>query len=119
MKNWLSYAAAGLVLTLIAALAAAALVSADAHNAVWFAAGLAYVVQMAAFGAMQALRSNPQLFMVGWAAGIMLRFGVLGAVAFVLSRRPVLPRDVTLVSLVSFVVLLLFLEPLFLRRGRA
>ena len=50
---------------------------------------------------------------------VVLRFGAVGAVAFWLSRSPVLPRDVTLVSLVGFVVVLLFLEPLFLKQGRA
>lgn len=119
MKSWFSYAAAGLLLTLLAALVAAALVRPEARAAVWFAAGLSYVLQLAAFGAMVALRSNPQLFMVGWAAGIVLRFGAVGVVAFWLSRSAALPRDVTLISLVAFVVLLLFLEPVFLRRGRA
>ena len=119
MKSWLSYAGVGLVVTLLAAAAGAALVGPEGRLAVWFAASLSYVLQLAAFAAMVALRDHAQLFLLGWAAGMMLRFGAVGAVAFWLSRAPVLPRDVTLVSLVTFVVLLLFLEPVFLKRGRA
>lgn len=119
MKSWFSYAVAGLLLTLLAALVAAALVGADARAGVWFAAGLSYVLQLAAFGAMVALRANAQLFMIGWAAGIILRFGAVGVVAYWLTRTNALPREATLISFVTFVVLLLFLEPLFLRRERA
>lgn len=119
MTSWLSYAGVGLVVTLLAAAVATALVAPGARTAVWFAAALSYGLQLAAFAALLWLRRDPQLFLVGWAAGMVLRFGAVGAVAFWLSRAPVLPRDVTLVSLVGFVVLLLFLEPLFLKQGRA
>lgn len=119
MRRWFSYAAAGLLLTLVAALVAAALAGPEGRSGVWFAAGLAYVVQLAAFAALLALRDHVQLFMVGWGAGIMLRFGVIGAVAFWLARTDALPRQSTLLSLAIFVVLLLFLEPFFLRRDRA
>lgn len=119
MKGWLAYAGVGLVVTLLAAAVATALVDPGARSAVWFAAALSYLLQLVAFAAMLALRRDPQLFMIGWAAGMALRFGAVGAVAFWLSRSPVLPRDVTLISLVSFVVVLLFLEPLFLKQGRA
>jgi hypothetical protein len=109
----------GLVVTLLGAAIGTALVAPAAHGAVWFAAALSYGLQLAAFAAMLALRRDPQLFLIGWAAGMVLRFGALGAVAFWLSRTEALPRDVTLISLVTFVVLLLFLEPLFLKQGRA
>lgn len=119
MRSWLSYAGVGLVVTLLAAAVAATLVAPASRAAVWFAAGLSYALQLVAFGAMQALRHDPQRFLIGWGAGMFLRFGAVGAVAFALTRWPVLPRDVTLISLVSFVVLMLFLEPLFLKQGRA
>lgn len=119
MRSWLSYAGVGLAVTLIAAAVATSLVAPAARPAVWFGAGLSYALQLVAFGVMLALRRDAQLFMIGWAAGMVLRFGAVGAVAFWLSRSPVLPRDVTLVSLVGFVVVLLFLEPLFLKQGRA
>jgi len=120
VRRWLSYAAAGLLLTLAAALVTAALVRDEGRAGVWFAAGLAYLLQLAAFGVLLAVRDDPQHFLVGWAGGILLRFGALGAVAFWLGRRPVLPRAETLLSLVGFMMLLLLLEPVFLnaRRGR-
>jgi hypothetical protein len=74
------------------------------------------LVQLLAFGLLLMLRGQPQLFMAAWLSGMVLRFGVLGAGAFWLTREPVLPRGTALLSYVAFVFLLLLLEPLFLRR---
>lgn len=117
MRSWLSYAAAGMLLTLLAAVIAGWVSGPAGRSGVWFAAGLAYVMQLVAFGVLRAARDAPQLFMGAWAGGILLRFGAVGAVAFWLRRDPVLPLAATLVSLVVFVVLLLLLEPVFLRGG--
>ena len=106
-----------MLVTLVAAFVATAVVGAEGRAGVWFAAGLSYVLQLVAFGAMLAWRGHPQLFLLGWVAGIGLRFGAVGAVAFWLARTHVLPMDVTLICLVVFVVLLLFLEPVFLGRA--
>lgn len=118
MKRWLSYAGVGLLVTLLAAAVATALAGPGARPAIAFAAALSYVLQLVAFAAMLLFRRDAQLFMAGWIAGMMLRFGAVGAVAFWLSRSSALPRDVTLISLATFVVLLLFLEPLFLKPTR-
>ena len=118
MKAWLHYALAGLVLAGLGVLIASSLVAAADRQAVWFGAGVAYAIQLAAFGALQAVRGNAQLFMLGWAAGIGLRFLAVGVIAFWLNSTNVLPLRAALLSLVGFVVLLLFLEPLFLREGR-
>lgn len=117
MKAWLTYAAAGALVTLAGAGVGSLLAPNGAVGAVWFAAALAYVLQLVAFAALVAVRGRNELFLVGWLAGLVLRFGALGVVAFWLSRTPVFPRAAALVSLVSFVFLLLMLEPLFLRRG--
>jgi hypothetical protein len=93
------------------------LVPGGAVGAVWFAAGLAYALQLVAFGALVAVRGRNELFLIGWLAGLVLRFAALGVVAFWLSRTPVFPRAAALLSLVTFVFVLLLLEPLFLRRG--
>ena len=116
MRRWLSYAAAGLPLTLLAALVAAALTGDAARPGIWFAAGLAYLLQLAAFGVLVAVSEQPQAFLAGWAGGILLRFAAVGAVAFWLGRDPVLPQAATLLSLVAFMMLLLLLEPVFLHR---
>jgi len=118
MKAWTRYAVAGFVLAGLGALLAAWAAGPSDRQAIWFGAVVAFVIQLAAFGALQAVRGNAQLFMLGWAAGIGLRFLAVGVVAFWLSNTGVLPLRAALLSLVGFVVLLLFLEPLFLREGR-
>ena len=117
MKAWLAYAATGLVVTLAGVLVALLLVDAAAAPAVWFAAGLAYALQLASFAVLVAVRGRNELFLAGWAAGLVARFAAVGGVAFWLSRDEVFPREAALLSLVAFVFLLLLLEPLFLRRG--
>ena len=117
MKAWVSYAVAGLVVTLVGAGIALLLVEADARSGVWFAAGVAYALQLLSFALLVAVREKTKLFLAGWLGGLVLRFSVIGAVAFWLSRRSVLPLAPTLLSLVTFVFLLLLMEPLFLRRG--
>jgi hypothetical protein len=117
VKAWFAYAVAALVLTLTGAGVALLLVPGESVGAVWFAAAVAYVVQLIAFAALIAVRHRHELFLIGWLAGLMLRFGVLGLVAFWLSRSEAFPLAPALISLVVFVFALLLLEPLFLRRG--
>ncbi len=116
MKAWGAYALTALVLTVAAAALTAELVDAASAPAVWLGAALALLVQLAAFGALVALRDRGTLFLLGWLGGMLLRFGALGVVAVWLSRTDALPRAAALVSLVGFVFLLLLLEPVFLRR---
>jgi hypothetical protein len=117
VKAWLLYAGVSAGVTLSGALFATLLLQGAARSAVWFAAGLAWVLQLASFGALVAVRRRNELFLLGWLAGLVLRFGAVGAMAFWLSRSGVLPLAPALVSLVVFVFILLMLEPLFLRRG--
>ena len=101
---------------MVAALATAALTGEG--RAVWTAAGIAYVIQLIAFGLLVGLGGQPQLFMIAWVGGMMFRFGALGVCAAWLSKTNVLPLSTTLMSLVGFLFLLLLIEPLFLRYGR-
>lgn len=117
MKAWLAYAGAGLVVVAAGAGLATVLVSSSSVGAVWFAAVLAWVLQLIAFAGLIAVRERSELFLAGWLGGLVLRFGVVGLVAYWLSRSAVLPLAPTLVSLVAFVFVLLLMEPLFLRRG--
>jgi hypothetical protein len=119
MKEWWRYAVVGLVIVAVLAGAVCFIVQPGQRTAVMFGAGLAYVIQLVAFGALLRFHGDAQFFLLGWAAGIGLRFLTVGMVAFVVSRTEVLPLDATLLSLVGFIVLLLFIEPLFLRRGPA
>jgi hypothetical protein len=116
VKAWLAYAAAALVVTLAGVLIALLLVGPDATRAVWFAAALAYMLQLLSFALLVWVRQRNELFLLGWLAGLVLRFGAVGVVAFWLARTPVLPREPALISLVAFVFVLLLMEPLFLRR---
>jgi hypothetical protein len=117
LKAWLLYAAVAAAVTLLGAGLGTLLVTPGSVGAVWFSAGLAYLLQLAAFAALVLVRERHELFLLGWGVGLVLRFGAVGVVAVWLSRNPVLPARATLVSLVAFVFVLLLLEPLFLRRG--
>lgn len=100
----------------VAAGVATLLVPAAAAAAIRFSAALAYALQVVAFGLLVAVRERQHLFLLGWLAGLVLRFGAVGVVAYWLTHDPVYPRGAALLSLVGFVFLLLLLEPLFLRR---
>jgi hypothetical protein len=117
LKAWIAYAIAGLALTALGAGVGSILVSAEAVGAIWFSALLAYGLQLLAFAGLVLVRSRAHLFLAGWMLGMALRFGVVVVVAWWLSRSAALPREVALLSLVSFVFLLLLLEPVFLRWG--
>lgn len=117
MKAWLAYAGVGLVITLAGVLVALLIVDEASAGAVWFSAGLAFVLQLASFAALLAVRGRPELFLAGWAAGLVVRFAAVGGVAYWLARDEVFPREPALLSLVAFIFVLLLLEPLFLRRG--
>jgi hypothetical protein len=117
LKAWLTYAGVGLLVVAAGAGVGSLLVPASESRAVWFSAGLAWVLQLIAFGGLVAVRERNEWFLAGWLGGLVLRFGAVGLVAFWLSRSDVLPRAAALLSLVVFVFVLLLMEPLFLRRG--
>jgi hypothetical protein len=117
VRTWLAYAATSFVVTLLGAGIATLLVSEPARPAVWFAAVLAWLLQLAAFAALVAARGRDQLFMLAWLGGLAARFVAVGVVAYWLARDPVLSREAALLSLVAFVFVLLLMEPLYLRRG--
>jgi hypothetical protein len=114
-RAWTAYALTALGLMVALAGAGSLVVSDSAVPALWFSAGVAYVLQLIAFAGLVAGREQPNRFLAGWLLGMALRFGVVGGVAWWLSRSAALPREAALVSLVGFVFLLLLLEPVFLR----
>jgi hypothetical protein len=117
MNAWVAYAGAGLLLVAVAALVASLAVSGASETAVWFSAGLAWILQLLAFGGLVAVRHQPTLFTAGWLGGMMLRFMALAALAFYGSSTAAFPLKPLLVSFVAFLFLLLLLESFFLRRG--
>jgi hypothetical protein len=116
MGAWLRYAAVGLVVTTVCAAVTALALGRAATSAVVFAAVVAYVLQLIAFGALLALRDHATMFLAGWVGGMFLRAAGLILAGVWLSRTP-LPRATAMLSLVGFLFLLLMLEPLFLPRG--
>jgi len=117
VRAWLAYAGAGLVLVAAASAAAMLLLEADAALAVRTTALIAYVLQLVAFGVLLVVRGRNALFMAGWLGGMLLRFGGLAAVAWWVTRTSALPRAAALISLATFLFVLLLLEPFFLRRS--
>ena len=124
VRAWLAYAGVGMALVVVLTIVAAGLVAPALRPAILIGGAIAYVLQLAAFGLLLALRDKPQLFLAGWLGGMVLRFGALGAVLYWSSRTAVLywsSRTAVLaskplaLSLVGFVFLLLLLEPVFLR----
>ncbi len=114
MKAVLMYAAASAALLGAVGLTVVTLFAGAEPAAVWLAAGIAWVVQVAAFWILVAVGRGPG-FMIGWAGGMALRFAVVGAVAVWLTRTESFDPASALVSLVGFVFVLVLLEPLFLR----
>jgi hypothetical protein len=119
VRAWLQYALSGAVIVAVVAFAITRIVAMSDVGAVWFGAGLSYVLQLGAFAALLTFRRNAQLFLLGWAFGIGLRFLAVVVVAFWLTKRAVFPMEPALLSMVGFLMLLVLMEPLFLRRGTA
>jgi hypothetical protein len=74
-------------------------------------------VQLAAFAVLVRARAHANLFLAGWVAGMLLRFGALAALAWWVTRSGAVPAGATLLSLAGFLFVFLLLEPLFLRPG--
>lgn len=118
MRAWAAYAAVAAALVALLATGISLLVPREWTTALWLAAGVAYAVQLLAFGALVATRGTPTGFMVGWGGGMALRFASVAAVAFWVLRGDALPAAPALLGLVGFVFVLVLLEPLFLRLNR-
>ena len=115
IKAWLAYAAAGLLATSLVAVVVIAVSPAQNTRAVGTAAVIAYVLQLAAFAALLAVREKNHLFLAGWLGGMLLRFGAVGTILFWSTRSATMPVMPLVLSLVGFVFMLLLLEPVFLR----
>ena len=81
-------------------------------RAVWLSAGIAIVVQGAAFAIARVF--TRETFMAGLAAKFALRMGSLLLYALVLAPAFGLPLKPALVSLLAFLLVPMFLEPCFL-----
>lgn len=118
MTAWLTYAVGGAALLGLGAAGVSLLLSPASTGAVWMAAAVAWAVQLLAFAALVAARDRGTAFLVGWGAGMALRFAAVGAVAFWVLRGSAMPAAPALLSLVGFLFVLVVLEPLFLKLNR-
>jgi hypothetical protein len=114
VKAVLVYGGATGILVFVLAAVVVALVRSAEPAAIRLAAGVAWAVQLVAFGALVAGRRGPH-FLVTWLGGILLRFAVVAGVALWLTRSGAYDAPSALVGLVGFVFVLVLLEPLFLR----
>ena len=82
-------------------------------RAIWTAAAIAFVVQLAGFLVAQCFARAGNV-MAGWGIGILLRVIALGLVAFVAIPALALPSSAVLLALVIYFFLSTLVEPLFL-----
>jgi hypothetical protein len=115
MGAWARYAAVSLVVVVALALGVAALVPGTDAASVWLAAGVAYGVQLAAFAVLVAGRRKGTGFLVGWAGGMAIRGVALAAMAIWVTVSDTHHAESALLSLIGFAMVLVLIEPLFLR----
>ena len=115
MRAWLTYAGASAILLLLLVVVIGTLVRAADPAALWVAAGVAWMAQLAAFALLLWAKRSGTGFIAAWGSGTLLRFAVLAAVAVAVSRGSSLDPASALVGLVGFVIVLVLIEPLFLR----
>ena len=86
---------------------------AGSTRAIAWSAGVALVVQLAAFTILRRMRSSGAV-MIGWGLGSLLRLAALALYAFVAVRSLGFPAVPALVSLAAFLFATMFLEPFLL-----
>ena len=115
MKRTVAFvlASAGLVAVLGALLMLVFPGAASARAIAW-SAGVALLVQLAAFTILRLMRGSA--VMIGWGLGSLLRLATIALYALVAVRSLGFPAVPALVSLAAFLFATMFLEPLLLER---
>lgn len=106
-------AIAAAVVALAAWLLGFAFSGSASHEALWISAAVAVAVQLVTFALARAARVENR--MGAWGLGVLLRFLVLIAYAFIAVRALALPAAPALIGLVVFFFLSTLIEPLLLR----
>ena len=115
MKRVLAFAAVAAALTASTAAIMTIVWSSPAEErAIWLSAGIAFVVQMLAFGVATIVRRDRVI--VGWGLGALMRLITLSVYALVFVQALGLPATAALVSLATFFFLSTLVEPLLLAR---
>lgn len=115
MSAWLRYAAVSALIVFALGVGVVLLVSGADPGSVWLAAATAWVVQLAAFGMLVAGRRRESGFIAGWGGGMALRFVALAGLAMWVTASDIHQPESALLGLIGFVMVLVLIEPLFLR----
>lgn len=115
MPAWVIYATSSGALLAALALGVTRVFGTADSGAVWLAAGVAYGVQLLAFALLAAGRKRKMGFMVGWGLGMLLRFAALAGMTIMVSVSEAYDPASALLGLVGFMMVLVLIEPLFLR----
>ena len=91
----------------------------DGRRGLLLAAGIAYPVQVVAFGLLLRARGDPSRFFAWWGVGVAVRIGVVITVGLVALRAESLGAEALLLSLAGFFLGLLLIEPAFLKAADA
>lgn len=81
------------------------------------AAGVAWLVQVPAFGLLVRYRGKTRGFLAAWVGGTLSRMVLVGLAAWAVMELPALAPAPTLLGLAGFFFGLLLLEPFFFREG--
>lgn len=119
MRRTASYALAGLVLLTVTTGALWAWLSPEGRRGILVAAGIAWGVQVVAFGLLVMYRHRGNRFLAAWVGGTVVRMAVVLLAAWVVMRESGLAPAPTLLGLAGFLFALLLLEPVFLSRALA
>ena len=115
MRALVRYALAGLLMIAIAVAALFPFLQEEGRRGVLCAAGVAYPVQVVAFGLLLRARGEPSRFFVWWGVGVAVRIGVVVIAGLVALRIESLGAEALLLSLAGFFFGLLLIEPAFLK----
>ena len=109
------YALTGLLMIAAAVVVLFQFLEDDGRLGVLIAAGVAFPVQVVAFGLLLRARGEPSRFFVWWGVGVLVRIGVVIVVGIVALRIETLGAEALLLSLAGFFFGLLLIEPVFLK----
>ena len=115
MRALVRYALAGLLMIAVAISALFPFLADEGRTGVVLAAGIAYPVQVTAFGVLLRARREPSRFFVWWGVGVAVRIGVVIIVGLVALRVEFRGAEALLLSLAGFFFGLLLIEPAFLK----
>lgn len=109
------YALAGLLMIAAAVAALFPFLEEDGRLGVLLAAGVAFPVQVVAFGMLLRARGEPSRFFLWWGVGVAVRITVVIIVGLIALRVESLGAEALLLSLAGFFFALLLMEPIFLK----